>query len=173
MIRQYKGIRPKLGARAYVDESAQVIGDVELGDDASIWMNAVVRGDVNRIRVGARSNVQDNSVLHVTRDHPTVLGDDVTVAHSVTLHGCAIEDLCLIGIGALVLNGAVVGQESIVAAGALVPEGMRVPPRSLVMGTPAKVRRSVSEDERAGLREYATNYVGYKDTYRAEAEGGR
>ena len=171
MIRAYKGIRPALGARAYVDASAQVIGAVELGEDASVWMNTVIRGDVNRIRVGARTNVQDNCVLHVTGQHPTVLADDVTVGHSVTLHGCTIERLCLIGIGAIVLNGAVLGEESIVAAGALVPEGMQVPPRSLVMGMPAKVRREVTEDERAGLRRYAESYVRYKDEYRAAETG--
>jgi carbonic anhydrase/acetyltransferase-like protein (isoleucine patch superfamily) len=170
MIRAYKGIRPTLGTRAFVDTSAQVIGAVELGDDASIWMNTVVRGDVNRIRVGARTNVQDNCVLHVTARHPTVLAEDVTVGHSVTLHGCTIERLCLVGIGAIVLNGAVVGEESIVAAGALVPEGMQVPPRSVVMGSPARVRREVSEQERAGLRGYAERYVRYKDEYR-EGEG--
>ena len=169
MIRTYKGIKPKLGARAYVDASAQVVGAVELGEDASVWMNTVIRGDVNRIRLGARTNVQDNCVLHVTAQHPTVLADDVTVGHSVTLHGCRIESHCLVGIGAIVLNGAVVGEESIVAAGALVPEGMQVPPRSVVMGTPAKVKREVTEEERAGLRRYAENYVRYKDEYRAEA----
>ena len=170
MIRAYKGIRPTLGARAWVDPSAQVIGAVELGEDASVWMNSVVRGDVNRIRLGARTNVQDNCVLHVTAQHPTVLADDVTVGHSVTLHGCTIERLCLVGIGAIVLNGAVVGEESIVAAGALVTEGMQVPPRSLVMGAPAKVRREVTEEERKGLLRYAENYVRHKDDYRS-AEG--
>lgn len=171
MIRGYKGIRPTLGARAFVDVSAQVIGEVTLGDDASVWMNSVVRGDVNRIEVGPRSNVQDNCVLHVTSRHPTVLAEDVTVGHSVTLHGCTIERRCLIGIGAIVLNGAVVGEESIVAAGALVPEGMRIPARSVVMGVPASVRRPVTEEERAGLRRYAESYVGYKETYRAAAGG--
>jgi carbonic anhydrase/acetyltransferase-like protein (isoleucine patch superfamily) len=171
MIRAYKGIRPTLGARAWVDPSAQVIGAVELGEDSSIWMNTVVRGDVNAIRVGARTNVQDNCVLHVTSRHPTVLADDVTVGHSVTLHGCTVGRLCLVGIGAIVLNGAVVGEESIVAAGALVPEGMQVPPRSLVMGAPAKVRREVNEEERAGLGRYAESYVRYKDEYRAQEEG--
>jgi carbonic anhydrase/acetyltransferase-like protein (isoleucine patch superfamily) len=171
MIRPYKGIHPKLGARAWVDTSAQVIGEVELGDDASVWMNTVVRGDVNRIRLGARTNVQDNCVLHVTARHPTVLAEEVTVGHSVTLHGCTIERLCLIGIGAIVLNGAVIGEESIVAAGALVPEGLQVPPRSLVMGVPAKVKREVTEAERAGLRRYAENYVAYKEEYRAAGEG--
>lgn len=170
MIRAYKGIRPSLGERAWVDVSAQVIGAVELGEDASVWMNTVVRGDVNRIRLGARTNVQDNCVLHVAREHPTVLADDVTVGHSVTLHGCTIGRHSLIGIGAIVLNGAEIGEESIVAAGALVTEGMQVPPRSLVMGSPAKVRRELTEEERAGLRRYAENYVRYKDEYR-EAEG--
>jgi carbonic anhydrase/acetyltransferase-like protein (isoleucine patch superfamily) len=152
-----------------VDPSAQVIGAVELGEDASVWMNTVIRGDVNRIRVGARTNVQDNCVLHVTAQHPTVLAEDVTVGHSATLHGCTVERLCLVGIGAIVLNGVVLGEESIVAAGALVPEGMQVPARSLVMGMPAKVRREVTDEERAGLRRYAENYVRYKDEYRAEA----
>ena len=171
MIRAYKGIRPTLGPRAFVDPSAQVIGDVALGEDASVWMGTVVRGDVNRIRIGARTNVQDACVLHVTAQHPTTLAEDVTVGHSVTLHGCTIERLCLVGIGAIVLNGAVVGEESIVAAGALEPEGMTVPPRSVVMGSPAKVRRAVTEEERAGLRRYAENYVRYKDEYREAEEG--
>jgi carbonic anhydrase/acetyltransferase-like protein (isoleucine patch superfamily) len=170
MIRAYKGIRPTLGPRAWVDPSAQVIGAVELGEDASVWMNTVVRGDVNRIRIGARTNVQDNCVLHVTAQHPTTLAEDVTVGHSVNLHGCTIGPLCLLGIGAIVLNGAVVGEESIVAAGALVPEGMVVPPRSLVMGSPARVRRAVTEEERAGLRLYAERYVGYKEDYRSAEE---
>ncbi|MFN8092848.1 MAG: gamma carbonic anhydrase family protein [Vicinamibacteria bacterium] len=170
MVRPYKTILPKLGERAWVDVSAQVVGDVELGADASVWMGSVVRGDVNRIRIGPRSNVQDACVLHVTAQHPTVLAEDVTVGHSVTLHGCTIERLCLIGIGAIVLNGAVVGEESIVAAGALVPEGMQVPPRSLVMGAPAKVKRPVTEEEREKLRWYSERYVGLKEDYR-QAEG--
>ena len=168
MVRPYQGVWPKLGERAYVDVSAQVVGDVELGEHASVWMNAVVRGDVNRIRIGPRSNVQDNCVLHVTAEHPTTLAGDVTLGHSVTLHGCAIGAFCLIGIGAIVLNGVEVGEESIVAAGTLVPEGMKIPPRSLVMGVPAKVRRPVSEPEREGLRRLAESYVGYKETYLAE-----
>lgn len=170
MIRAYKEMRPRLGARAWVDLSAQVIGDVDLGEDAGVWMNTVVRGDVNRIEVGARTNLQDGCVVHVTAQHPTSLAEEVTVGHSVTLHGCTIGRLCLIGIGATVLNGAVVGEESIVAAGALVPEGMVVPPRSVVMGSPAKVRRPVTEEERAGLRRYAESYVGYKEDYRRSEE---
>ena len=173
MIRPYKGRWPKLGERVFVDASAQVIGDVELADHASVWMNAVVRGDVNGIRIGQRTNVQDNCVLHVTADHPTELAEDVTVGHSVTLHGCRIGPRCLIGIGAIVLTGAEVGEESVVAAGSLVPEGMKVPPRSLVMGIPGKVRRGVTDEEREGLRRYANNYYEYKEAYLAETGGGR
>ncbi len=169
MIRSYRGITPKLGERAYVDESAQVIGDVELGDHASVWMCAVVRGDVHSIRIGAYSNIQDNCVVHVFKEqHPTVVADHVTVGHSVTLHGCRIDSYCLIGMGAVVLNDAHVGEESIVAAGTLVPEGMKIPPRSLVMGVPAKFRRQVTEEEREGLRRYAANYYDYKESYLAE-----
>ncbi|HXY40501.1 MAG TPA: gamma carbonic anhydrase family protein [Vicinamibacteria bacterium] len=170
MIRPYRERLPKLGARAWVDASAQVIGDVELGQDASVWMNTVVRGDVNRIRVGARSNLQDNCVVHVTAEHPTTLAEEVTVGHSVTLHGCTVGRRCLVGIGATVLNGAVIGEETIVAAGALVPEGMVVPPRSVVMGAPATVRREVSREERDSLRSYAERYVGYKEEYRQAEE---
>src|SRR4051812_34767289 len=171
MLRSYKGIRPKVGDRVYVDASAQVIGDVELADHSSVWMNAVVRGDVNSIRIGPHTNIQDNCVVHVFKDlHPTVLADHVTVGHSVTLHGCRIGSYCLIGMGAIILNGAKIGDECIVAAGTLIPEGMEVPARSLVMGLPGKVRRSITEEERAGLRVYAQNYYEYKETYLAEPE---
>ena len=171
MIRSYKGITPKLGERVYVDESAQVIGDVELGDHASVWMCAVIRGDVHSIRIGAHSNIQDNCVVHVFKAlHPTVVADHVTVGHSVTLHGCTIGSFCLIGMGATILNDAKIGDECIVAAGTLVPEGMEVPARSLVMGLPARVRRPITEEERKGLRQYAQNYFEYKETYLAEAE---
>jgi carbonic anhydrase/acetyltransferase-like protein (isoleucine patch superfamily) len=169
MIRSYKGITPRLGERVFVDESAQVIGDVELGDHASVWMCAVIRGDVHSIRIGSYSNIQDNCVVHVFKDqHPTVLADHVTVGHSVTLHGCRIDSYCLIGMGATVLNDAHVGAESIIAAGTLVPEGMKIPPRSLVMGVPAKFKRQITEEERAGLRRYASNYYEYKESYLAE-----
>lgn len=169
MVRPYQGIWPRLGARAYVDVSAQVIGDVELGDHASVWMNAVVRGDVHQIRIGAYTNVQDNCVVHVFKAlHPTLVGSHVTVGHSATLHGCRIGDHCLIAMGATILNGAEIGEESIVAAGALIPEGMLVPPRSLVMGVPAKVRRELSAEERESIRHYAQNYFEYKEAYLAE-----
>jgi carbonic anhydrase/acetyltransferase-like protein (isoleucine patch superfamily) len=168
MIRSYQGQWPKLGQGVYVDVAAQVIGKVTLGNHASVWMGAVLRGDVNAISLGEATNVQDNCVLHCTAELPTTLADHVTVGHSVTLHGCRIGSYCLIGIGAMVLNGAEIGDESIVAAGTLVPEGMKVPPRSLVMGLPAKVRREVTEAERANLRWLADAYLGYKDTYLAE-----
>lgn len=169
MIRSYKGITPRLGERVYVDESAQVIGDVELGDHASVWMCAVIRGDVHSIRIGPYTNIQDNCVVHVYKEeHPTLVADHVTVGHSVTLHGCRVDSYCLIGMGATVLNDAHVGAESIVAAGALVPEGMVIPPRSLVMGTPAKFRRQLTDEEREGLRLSAANYYDYKESYLAE-----
>jgi len=169
VLRPYKGIWPKLGERVYVDVSAQVIGDVELGDHASVWMNAVIRGDVHSIRIGPYSNIQDNCVVHVFKEkHPTVVADHVTVGHSVTLHGCRIDPYCLIGMGATVLNDAHVGERSIVAAGTLVPEGMEIPPGSLVMGLPAKVRRPLTDEERASIDTYANNYFEYKESYLAE-----
>ncbi len=169
MLRSYKGIWPRLGERVYVDASAQVIGDVELGDHASVWMNAVLRGDVHSIHIGPYTNIQDNCVVHVFKDlHPALLADHVTVGHSATLHGCRIDSWCLIGMGATILNGAHIGAESIVAAQTLVPEGMVVPPGSLVMGVPGKVRRPVTEEERQGLRRYAESYFEYKETYLEE-----
>jgi carbonic anhydrase/acetyltransferase-like protein (isoleucine patch superfamily) len=174
MIRSYKDIWPQLGERVYVDVSAQVIGDVVLGDHSSVWMNAVVRGDVNSIRIGAHTNIQDNCVVHVFKAlHPTVLGNYVTVGHSATLHGCRIDDHCLIGMGATILNGAHIGSECIVAAGTLVPEGMVVPPRSLVMGVPAKVRRTLGDEEAMSIRQYSSNYYEYKETYLSEQAQGQ
>jgi gamma-carbonic anhydrase len=169
MIRAYRGIVPKVAASAYIDFSAQVIGDVEIGERSSVWMNAVVRGDVNYIRIGEESNVQDNTVIHVEHEiYPTISGNRVTVGHSVTLHGCVIEDDCLIGIGAIVLNGAKIGAGSVIAAGALVPERMEVPPGSMVMGVPAKVKREVTPEEQERFRENAQNYVRYRQIYREE-----
>jgi carbonic anhydrase/acetyltransferase-like protein (isoleucine patch superfamily) len=169
MIRPYKGQRPRLGEGVYVDPSAQVIGDVTLGDHASVWPCATVRGDCHSITIGAYSNIQDNTVIHVMApDHPTILGHHVTVGHSVNLHGCTVGDYALIGIGAIVLNGAKVGAESVVAAGALVPEGMEIPSGVMVMGSPAKFRRPLSDQEKAGLRDYAQNYFEYKNAYLEE-----
>jgi len=169
MLRPFKSILPTVHPSAYVDVSAQVIGDVHIGSESSVWMNVVIRGDVNSVRIGARSNVQDLTLVHVMRDtNPTVIGDDVTIGHSAVVHGCTIEDRCLIGMGAILLNGVVVGSGSIVAAGALVPEGMVIPPGSMVMGMPAKVRRSLSADESASIKWYADNYVRYRLDFQAE-----
>lgn len=169
MIRAYRGVVPKVAASAYIDPSAQVIGDVEIGERSSVWPNVTIRGDVNYIRIGSESNVQDNTVIHVEHDvYPTIVGNRVTVGHSVTLHGCVVEDDCLIGIGAIVLNGAKIGAGSVIAAGALVPERMEVPPGTMVMGVPAKVRRELTEAERERFRENAQNYVKYREIYREE-----
>jgi carbonic anhydrase/acetyltransferase-like protein (isoleucine patch superfamily) len=166
MVRPFRGILPQVDPSVYIDQSAQVIGDVHIGADSSIWMNVVIRGDVNVIRIGRRSNVQDGTVVHVMRDtHPTSVGDEVTVGHAALLHGCTIEDRCLIGMGAMLLNGAVIGSDSIVAAGTLVTEGTQIPPRSLVMGRPGAVKRPLTETEVASIRDYAERYVGYKKDY--------
>lgn len=169
MIRAYKGVTPQVPASCYVDDSAQLIGDVALGEDASVWMNAVLRGDVHRIRIGANSNVQDCSVLHgMLNRFPVILGEWVTVGHSVTLHGCVIEDRCLIGMGSVILNGAKVGADSIIAAGTVIPEGTVVEPGSLWMGVPGKFRRKLSEEERKGILYYSKNYLDYKNQYLRE-----
>jgi carbonic anhydrase/acetyltransferase-like protein (isoleucine patch superfamily) len=169
MIRSYKGITPMVPESCYVDASAQLIGDVVLGEHASIWMNCVLRGDVHSIRVGRNSNIQDNSVLHgMLGKWPVVIGDDVTVGHSVTLHGCVVEDRCLIGMGVIVLNGARIGHDSILAAGTLIPEGTVVEPGSLWMGSPGKFRRALSDEEKASTLTYRSNYLGYKDQYLKE-----
>jgi carbonic anhydrase/acetyltransferase-like protein (isoleucine patch superfamily) len=169
MLRAYRGVMPTVAASAYIDPSAQVIGDVVVGDDASIWCNATVRGDVNYIRIGNSTNIQDNSVLHVEHElYPLVIGDRVTVGHSVVLHGCFIEEDCLIGIGAIILNGARIGKGSVIAAGALVPEGAEIPPASLVMGVPGKVRREVSAEEKERFRLNAGHYVDLKNAYKDE-----
>ena len=169
MIRAFRGVTPRLGKGVYVDPSAQIIGDVDLGDHASIWMNAVIRGDVHSIHIGAFSNIQDNCVVHVYKDtHPTIVADHVTVGHSATVHGCRVDPYCLIGMAATLLNGCHIGEGSIVAAGTLGPEGMVVPPGSLVMGVPAKVKRVVTPEEREGIARSAQSYAEYKDQYLAE-----
>jgi carbonic anhydrase/acetyltransferase-like protein (isoleucine patch superfamily) len=169
MIRSFKGITPTIPASCYVDESAQIIGDVALGEHASVWMNAVLRGDVHSIRVGAYSNVQDCCVLHGMKEQYGVsVGEYVTVGHSVTLHGCTVEDRCLIGMGAIILNGAVIGAGSIIAAGTLIPEKTVVEPGSLWIGSPGKFRRKLDEKDQEMILRYAKNYLGYKDEYLAE-----
>jgi carbonic anhydrase/acetyltransferase-like protein (isoleucine patch superfamily) len=167
MVRTYKDITPTVASSAFIDASAQVIGDVHVGDESSVWMNAVVRGDVNAIRIGRRTNVQDGTVVHVMREpsHPTIIGDEITIGHGAVVHGCTIEDRCLIGMGAILLNGVRVGAGSIIAAGTLLPEGTVVPPRSLVMGSPGKVRRAVREDEYEFIVQSAQNYVTYRLDY--------
>lgn len=160
MIRPFRSIVPTIDATAYVDGTAQVIGDVHIGAESSIWMNVVVRGDVNSIRIGARTNIQDGTIVHVMRvTNPTVIGNDVTIGHAAVVHGCTIEDRCLIGMGAMLLNGSRIGTGSIIAAGTLVPEGMDVPPGSMVMGVPARVRRALTAEEDASIQRYADNYV--------------
>jgi carbonic anhydrase/acetyltransferase-like protein (isoleucine patch superfamily) len=169
LIRGYRGHTPQIAPSAYIDPQAVIIGDVVIGEDSSVWPCAVVRGDVHYIRIGARTNIQDGSVLHVMRDtNALVLGDDVTVGHSVTLHGCTIESRCLIGMGSVLLNGAVIGTGSIIAAGTLVPERTIVPAGSLMMGQPAKLRRSLTAEDLASIDAYSRRYVEYKETYRAE-----
>jgi|SRR3954447_19850980 carbonic anhydrase/acetyltransferase-like protein (isoleucine patch superfamily) len=169
MIRSFKGMSPTIADTCYVDESAQIIGDVELGEHASVWMNAVIRGDVYAIRVGHYSNIQDCSVLHGMKGkHGVTVGDYVTVGHSVTLHGCTIEDRCLIGMGSVILNGAQVGAGSIIAAGTLLPEGTVVPPNSLWMGSPGTFRRHLEKKDEEMILMYADNYVGYKGEYMRE-----
>lgn len=163
MLRPFRSVLPTVDPTAYVDVSAQVIGDVHLGAESSVWMNVVIRGDVNRIRIGARTNVQDLTLVHVMRQtHPTVIGDNVTIGHSAVIHGCTIEDRCLIGMGAVLLNGCRVGTGSIVAAGTVVPEGMVIPPGSMVMGVPGKVRRTLTPEEDASIVWYADNYVRHR-----------
>jgi len=167
MLRSFRNVVPTIDPSAYVDESAQVIGDVVLGAESSIWLNAVVRGDVNYIRIGRQSNLQDGVIVHVNHQpsHPTIVGERVTVGHAAILHGCVVEDRCLIGMGAILLNGSHVGSDSIVAAGTLVPERTVIPPRSLVMGSPGRVRRALTDAELAFILEGAANYVRYRLEY--------
>ena len=171
MIRSYQGILPQMPASCYVDLSAQVIGDVMLGENSSVWMNAVLRGDVNSIRVGTNSNVQDCAVLHGQRNlYPVVVGDWVTIGHNATVHGCIVGDAVLIGMGVTILNDCHVGEGSIIAAGAVLPEHTVVPPRTLWAGVPAKMRRELSEGDRALILEYAQNYLDYTAIYLNEAK---
>jgi|SRR5437867_1184490 len=166
MLLEYRGKWPKLGERVFVAEGAKIVGDVEIGDHSSVWFNAVVRGDVDIIRIGKHTNIQDGSILHVMKDqYPLILGDYVTVGHGVMLHGCAIESHCLIGMRAIILNNAKIGAYCIIGAGALVTEGAIIPQRSLALGMPAKVKRELTEAEVAGIDEYARRYFSYKETY--------
>jgi carbonic anhydrase/acetyltransferase-like protein (isoleucine patch superfamily) len=169
MIRSYQGKTPHIPESCYVDASAQVIGDVELGEQASIWMNAVVRGDVNSIRIGARSNVQDCAVLHGMRYvYAVTVGEMVTIGHNATVHGCTLEDNVLVGIGAVILNNARIGEGSIIAAGAVIPEQAVIPPRSLVVGVPGKVKKTLGDDDQKMIARYAQNYLDYTAIYLAK-----
>lgn len=169
MLLPYEGRRPQIDPSAYVQRSAQIIGDVVIGAQSSVWFNAVIRGDVHHIRIGVRTNVQDNATLHVTgRRWPTLVGDDVTVGHAVILHGCRIGNRCLIGMGAIVMDGVELGDDCLVAAGALVTPGTQIPAGHLVLGRPAAVTRPLRPDELASLRESAENYVAHAASYRAQ-----
>ena len=169
MILTLAGRTPRIAGSAYVAPSADVIGSVEVGENSSVWFQCVLRGDIEPIRVGANSNIQDGTIVHTMLGAPVTLGDGVTVGHRVVLHGCTVENRCLIGMGAVLLNHVRVGEGSIVAAGALVAENTVIPPGSLYMGVPAKLRREVTADEQALIRRHAQNYLRYKADYLAEA----
>lgn len=160
------GKTPHVDESAWVAPNSTLIGDVTLGPEASVFYGAVLRGDVDSISLGARSNLQDNVTVHCDSGIPTTIGSGVSVGHAAVLHGCTIEDDCLIGMSATVLNGAVIGTGSLVAAGAVVLEGTVIPPRSLVAGVPAKVRRELTDEEFAKVQDNATHYVGYAKTHR-------
>ncbi|HLC19070.1 MAG TPA: gamma carbonic anhydrase family protein [Thermodesulfobacteriota bacterium] len=166
MILPYKGVTPTVHETVFIEESARVIGDVHIGEFSSVWFNSVVRGDVHYIRIGRRTNVQDNCTLHVTKAvYPLVLGDEITVGHGVVLHGCTIRDRCLIGMGAIILDNAEVGEDSIIGAGSVVAEGTKVPPGSLVLGVPGRVVRELRPEEKERIRRSAENYIGYARDY--------
>ncbi|MCM2323972.1 MAG: gamma carbonic anhydrase family protein [Oligoflexia bacterium] len=172
MILPHHGKWPRIHETAFVAPSADLIGEVEIGPHSSVWFQCVVRGDVNWIKIGARTNIQDHSVLHVTRrKHPLTIGDEVTVGHRAALHGCTIGNRVLVGIGAIVLDEAVIGDDSIIGAGALVTKGTRIPPRSLVLGAPARVARELTAEEIAWLAESAENYVGDAIDYYSYVRG--
>ena len=169
MIYSFKGILPQIAASAFIENSAHIIGDVQIGEQSSVWFNCVLRGDVFPIRIGHHTNVQDGTIIHVTSDQfATIVGNYVTIGHGVILHGCQIHDHSLIGIGSIILDEAVVGEGSLIAAGSLVPPGMVIPPRSLVMGTPAKVRRELTDAEVARQNENWQHYVELKEIYLSE-----
>lgn len=166
VIRTFKGIKPTIPDSCFIEDTAVVIGDVVMGEECSVWFNAVIRGDVHYIRMGNRTNVQDLCMLHVTHDtHPLIIGNEVTIGHSVVLHGCTIKDRVLVGMGAIIMDGAVIGEDSVVGAGALVVEGTVVPPKSVILGSPGRVRRGVSDAELAWIKESAANYVKYACQY--------
>jgi carbonic anhydrase/acetyltransferase-like protein (isoleucine patch superfamily) len=172
MVHRYRGVEPKIHPTAFVEASARVIGDVELGEDASVWFNTVIRGDVNSIRIGRGSNIQDGTVIHVNRlGPPTLVEEYVTVGHGARLHGCHVKSHCLVGIGAVVLDGVVLEEECLLAAGALVTPGTRAPRGSVLMGAPAKVARKVTEKDLELIHRSAQNYIRLKNEYSASNDG--
>jgi carbonic anhydrase/acetyltransferase-like protein (isoleucine patch superfamily) len=169
LIRNYREYTPQIAPSAYIDPAATVIGNVTIGERSSVWPAVVIRGDVHWIRIGSRTNIQDGSVLHVMKDqYPLALGDNVTVGHGVILHGCMIESRVLIGMGSILLNNVRVGEGSIIAAGTLLAEGTQVPPRSLFMGHPGKLRRELNDRDLESIDAYAARYVEYAETYKKE-----
>ena len=169
MLHPFINRTPDIHPTAYVAPSADVIGDVVLGESCSVWFNTTIRGDVHRIRIGARTNVQDNAVIHVTHGTaPTTIGEEVTIAHGAIVHGCTIHDRVLIGMGAVVMDHATIGTGSLVGARALVTGGTEIPPRSLVLGSPARVVRELTDEEVADVASFAANYVRYSEIYRGE-----
>jgi len=170
MIRAFQGKMPRIHETAFVEETAQVIGDVEIGEHSSVWFQSVIRGDVNRIRIGHHTNIQDGTVIHVNRDaaHAVEIGDYVTLGHAVRLHGARIASHCLIAIGAIVLDGVVMEEESIVAAGSLVSPGTHIARRTLMMGNPARARRTLTDEDLELIRRPTRNYVQLKDLYRGD-----
>lgn len=168
MLHIYRGVTPRIDDSVFRVGSAEIIGDVEIGADSSIWFHVVIRGDVNHIRIGMRTNIQDGTVIHVThKKHPTLIGDDVTIGHNVTLHGCQIGHRVLVGMGAVVMDGAVVEDDAMVAAGALVTPGTRVPSGTLYAGSPARYKRHLTDSEISGLKQSADNYLNYVDSYKS------
>jgi gamma-carbonic anhydrase len=169
MIRRFGTSEPRIHETAFITDDSIIIGDVEIGEASSVWFGSILRGDVNHIRVGSRTNIQDACVVHVSsRDHPTILEDEITVGHRVTLHGCHVETGCLIGIGSIILDGSLIGRNSLVGAGSLVTPGTQIPPESLVLGSPARVKRSLTPDELAYLQRSWRNYVDLGRRYLSE-----
>jgi carbonic anhydrase/acetyltransferase-like protein (isoleucine patch superfamily) len=167
MIKEFQGKKPRIHESVFVAENATIVGDVEIGEDSSVWFGSVLRGDVNFIRVGRRTNIQDGSIIHVSsKTHPTIVEDEVTLGHRVTLHGCYIETGCLIGIGAIILDGVRIGRNSLVAAGSLVTPNTKISPRSLVMGSPARVKRELTDDEIYNQARFWQNYTDLLGIYK-------
>lgn len=169
MLKTYRGIAPTIAPSAFIEDTSVVIGDVVIGSESSVWFHAVIRGDVHSIRIGHRTNIQDLCLLHVTHDtHPLTLGDDITVGHHVVLHGCTVQDRVLIGMGAILMDGVVIEEDCIIGAGSLITERIHIPSRSLVMGSPAKVKRLLTDAEVQWIKESASNYIRYAQQYVVE-----